>query len=549
MRPSPPLVLAALVAATSLLASDVAEASCFCMLRSPPVTTTTDVTRDPSYNPGTAVFLLRDGTKTVLTIEAAYEGPVTDLSVVIPVPTRIEREQVRTVNGSLFRTLDRATAPRVTHVWPGCRMRRRRPAAGRTSGLGDGMATARGGLSAGPEDLGVTVEDEWAVDEYDISLLSADQSTGLLTFLNQRGLELPPRAATALRAYIETGHRFVLARVDPTRAQRVGDTMVLSPIQLEYQSEELVVPVRLGTFNSPGEQELILYIASRDGRYRVANRSEVTAPTDLRLDQSARGSVAELYDGLMAETFRQHPGAAVTEYAQRLGRHVGAWRIADLGFENEDAGMRMRAGRTRGGPSGVSNADWTLTRIRHRYGADMHDDLRLAPAPPLRLTRRWRPPELQDRTRADRSNFLVRFIVEHGSSTCPSRAGQRWNAHRFATADSMWSEHETVWPGSLLLDRVPSLGIEPGSSAPANWPPPPPPPPAETSAVAALAPGVVAPGAIDARTLLAIQNKPTPAAAPDAGLCAVGHRPGSLAWLGVLAPLALLWARRRRRAS
>mgnify|MGYP000128422975 CR=1 FL=1 len=41
-----------------------------------------------------------------MTIEAAYEGPAVELSLVVPVPGPIGRENVRTVSGTAFRRLD-----------------------------------------------------------------------------------------------------------------------------------------------------------------------------------------------------------------------------------------------------------------------------------------------------------------------------------------------------------------------------------------------------------------------------------------------------------
>ena len=115
------LVFAGVVLCLWLIPTD-ANATCFCMLRPVSVTTTAQrgITSDPSYSPASAVVILRDGRRTVLTIEAAYRGPATELSMVIPIPSAINREAVRTVSGTLFRRFDGETAPRVRHVWPPC---------------------------------------------------------------------------------------------------------------------------------------------------------------------------------------------------------------------------------------------------------------------------------------------------------------------------------------------------------------------------------------------------------------------------------------------
>lgn len=508
-----------------------ADGSCSWIVPPEPPTGSSSLTDDPSYTPATAVFLLRDGTKTILTIEPAYEGPTEELTMVIPVPEAIERAAVRTVTGSLFRGLDRATAPRVEHGWycrhyhpPGSRM---------SYGIGGGGGGGRLRAARTPTvEYFVSVEDEWEVEEYDITLLSAEQSGGLLAFLRDRGLALPDRAESVLRGYIESGHRFVLARVDPTRARTIGERMMLSPLQLEYDSEELVVPVRLGTLNSPGEQELLLYVLSRDGRYELANRENVIAPSDIRLSNEASGQFAAMYRGLLTELYRQHPGAAVTEYARLLGHHVRLSHVWRFGLDR----LHRRGGR--------GDGRWTLTRIRHRYGVDLDDDLVLRPGAPIRLTRRWPYAYFDTNTRQTANGFHVRYIVEH-SARCPSLGVRRRYTRRWATAESMWTTEEEVWPGALVLEPITSLSIEPGSSPPPPPPPPQPPEPpapAEPSAVAHAAPAAEPPNPSEA----VASSGSSPEASSDS-LCAASPGPGSrLPLLAVVLALGLAATRRPR---
>lgn len=432
----------------------LATCSCFFEMQASETSRDTSLTSDPGYSPAAAVFIVRDGLKTVLTVETAYKGPRVPLSMVFPVPTSIEREQVRTVPGSLFRNLDRRTAPRVQHLFPPCPQRRRRMRATASLNSLGGGGSGGGSVSVDVEEPPVEVVDEWELDEYDIAVLDASQSVGLMTFLAERGLELPAEAEPLLRGYIEGGQRFVFATVDPSRAHLIGDeTMVLSPLQLEFESTDLQVPVRLGTLNSPGEQEVLIYVLSRDGRYEVANRPDAVAPTDVRLNASAAGSMAELYSTLMDEQFRQTPGAVVTEFSHRLGSRVGYHNVARFGLSNE----ARRQGR------------WTLTRMRHRYGKNLQDDLVLRPAEePLRMTRRYRTAGARVWAPRGASGFHVRFVVEHRS--CMSNRQQRSLVRRFAIAESMWSQSERPWPGDLIRDDIESLSITAGSSAPEGWP-------------------------------------------------------------------------------
>ncbi|MCB9631189.1 MAG: DUF2330 domain-containing protein [Sandaracinus sp.] len=411
--------LTLLCSATVLVPPSTAAAMCYCMLRPPMPATSRSaqagIQLDPSYSPASAVVLVRDGRRTVLTIEAAYEGPAVELSMVVPIPSSIAREDVKTITGTAFRRLDGRTAPRVRHVWPSCRPRRPRMMPSATAdGFGSGGGRAESAAPPTPEELGIEIQDEWPVDEYDVTLLGAQESTGLLTFLRQRGLDLPERASNMLRGYIETNHRFVLLRANPGRAQRLGDTMMLSPIQIAFDSDQLVVPVRLGTLNSPGEQELLLYVLSPEGRYVVANRPNVDAPTDLRMRSSARGSFAELYNSITDEVFRRTPGAAITEYAHVVGRHVRRSDVTPFGVSDDHENRR-----------------WTVTRLRHRYGTDLRDDLVLqAASSPLRMTRRWRTSTLNTWARAGRaastcSTWSSTAVARPKPSSVASRVGSR----------------------------------------------------------------------------------------------------------------------------
>ncbi|MCC6873352.1 MAG: DUF2330 domain-containing protein [Sandaracinaceae bacterium] len=144
MRPWSTATLFALFALA--LTPGVADALCYCMLRPPPPTSQTrGIAEDPSYSPTSAVVIVRDGRNIILTIEAAYKGPSVELSMVIPIPTSIERDAVRTVTGTAFRRLDQRTAPRVRHVWPPCP-----PAPARMRAMGTLAGGGGGGGGAAP---------------------------------------------------------------------------------------------------------------------------------------------------------------------------------------------------------------------------------------------------------------------------------------------------------------------------------------------------------------------------------------------------------------
>ena len=58
------------------------------------------------------------------------------------------------------------------------------------------------------EDLGVTIEAQYEVGEYDILILSAEESNGLIKWLNQNGYKIPDGAEETVGAYLKRGMKF-----------------------------------------------------------------------------------------------------------------------------------------------------------------------------------------------------------------------------------------------------------------------------------------------------------------------------------------------------
>ena len=124
----------------------------------------------------------------------------------------------------------------------------------------------------------VDVEAEYIVGEYDVKILSAEESTGLVTWLQTNGYQVPDASADLLGEYLDGGAYFFAAQVRPDAGIQSGDT--LSPLQFSYDSDVFGLPIRIGTLNSPGQQDLRIYaITDYDqGSVGISNYSE--APVD-----------------------------------------------------------------------------------------------------------------------------------------------------------------------------------------------------------------------------------------------------------------------------
>ena len=238
------------------------------------------------FNHATQVVMMRDGTRTVLSMENNYQGPPEAFAMVVPVPVVLHEKDVVTLDHAIFARVDKLDAPRLVEYWeqdpcapsyPRHHARSRRAASEK-----DGVGRRRGG------DLGVVVEARFVVGEYDVAVLSAKDSTGLDTWLRREKYAIPPGAEPYLRPYVEGGWKFFVAKVDPKKVTFKDGMATLSPLRFYYDSDAFTLPVRLGLINSSGTQDLIVHILSRSGRYQVANRPNVFIPTNLDVKDAVR---------------------------------------------------------------------------------------------------------------------------------------------------------------------------------------------------------------------------------------------------------------------
>lgn len=339
------------------------------------------------YADATMVTLLRHGTTTVLSMQNTYAGPPEDFALVVPVPEVLSEENVKTLPKALFGKIDTLAAPRLVEYWEQdpCqppirydRMMMRSVA----SGGGPKMEMVES------EDLGVTVEAQFEVAEYEIVILSAKEAAGLETWLTQSGYKLPDGASAALTPYVASGTKFFAAKVDPEKVTFEGDRAVLSPLRVHYTDERFQLPVRLGLLNSRGQQDLIVHILAQGQRYDVANYPKATIPTNLIVKHEVREDFGSFYDAVFREAAGEGGGKVVTEYSWDAstcdpcpGPTLTGADLATLGADVIAPGREKPAQGMRGMPM---TGGWVLTRLHHRYGADgLDEDLVFEAAPPL----------------------------------------------------------------------------------------------------------------------------------------------------------------------
>ena len=219
------------------------------------------------YASVSTVALWRNGTRTVLSVANDVRGDTQNFVMVVPVPQVIPEEDVHVLDPEVFDRLNTYSEPRLVEYV--CEDFER---------MDDtGMGWAEDSTdSAWGDTADVNVEAQYIVGEYEIVILSSEDSEALVTWLINNEYEVPIESQDMLGEYIDAGSLFFAAKIDEDAGVEEGDT--LSPLQFAYDSDVFSLPIRIGTLNSPGEQDLIVYGLSyfNDGYVGIANYPDIT---------------------------------------------------------------------------------------------------------------------------------------------------------------------------------------------------------------------------------------------------------------------------------
>ena len=350
------------------------------------------------FNKASQVALVRLDDKTVMTMANDFRGDPKEFAIVIPVPTFLERDQIHVGDKALLDHLDAYSAPRLVEYFDGDPCAPQYPEA-RSMAVG-----AAAPKMAREKSLGVTVEARYTIGEYDILILSAKESTGLETWLTQNGYRIPPGASAVLGSYIKQSMRFFVARVNLKEQAKLG-FQYLRPLQVAYESPKFMLPIRLGTVNADGPQELFVYALTRKGRVETTNYRTVRLPTGMDLPVYVKSKFPDFYKAMFAEQVRKEDMRSVfLEYAWDM-----AWcdpcaadplsreELRQLGvFWLDEGGTGVTPGAvTRRPPMPSGAQEVFLTRLHVRYDAAHF------------------PEDLSFQETGDRQNFQARYVLRH----------------------------------------------------------------------------------------------------------------------------------------
>jgi hypothetical protein len=335
-----------------------------------------DKTASQLHNSSSRVVIAHSGNRSIFSMANDYQGDVKDFARIVPIPVVPNRDQVRIGNLETVERLNAFTTPRlVEYIDEPCieeingflmgvtvlvvslpfvalvvaliLPRRARRLKELLVGLflvglfliGIFAIALPSMLSQANKAkmplfesaLNVTVEDKFTVGEYDVVILSAKQSNGLTTWLIQKGYKVPAGAQQMLQSYIAQGMKFFVVKVNLTEFDKSGYGF-LRPIVLDYESPKFMLPIRLGTLNSPGEQDLIIHILSPDGYAEVSNYRTAPISTDTASRKNEpsgeelpyflkeKDNFSKFYEAMFQQEYeRQGKNVAFLEYAGAIG--------------------------------------------------------------------------------------------------------------------------------------------------------------------------------------------------------------------------------------
>jgi hypothetical protein len=273
-------------------------------------------------NQTSQVIMVRQGDRSVLTMSNDFQGDAKDFAMVVPVPTVLQRDDIRVVEQGLFDQLDTYSGPRLVEYYDNPPCPQEYLVYEQTDMDVPTMAESTLELDDVVEkapDYKVKIEAQYVVGEYDILILSAEESGGLKRWLTDNGYRIPEGAEEVLDPYIKSNLKFFVVKVDLSQAQfQQGEKQNLRPLQISYRSEKFMLPIRLGMANANGPQDLVVYALTDQGRVETVNYPTVKIPTDREIPEFVQERFGQFYADLFARAWSKQPNATYLEYAWDL---------------------------------------------------------------------------------------------------------------------------------------------------------------------------------------------------------------------------------------
>jgi len=411
------------------------------------------------FNKASKVAIMRDENRTVITMANDYQGELQEFAMVIPVPVVLEEGQIHVTDNAIIDHLDAYTSPRLVEYFDEnpCREYERFESAA-PSVLGEGIDTAS---KRKKDSLGVTIEAEYTVGEYDIQILSASESDGLAIWLTQEGYKLPDGVEAVLGSYIKQDTKFFVAKVNLEEQAQTG-LKYLRPLQIAFESPRFMLPIRLGTVNADGKQELFVFTLTRKGRVETTNYRTVKLPTNSNVPLYVKEDFGPFYKAMFEQQVeKENENAVFLEYAWDMNwcdpcaaDPLSPEQLRELGVYWIDGGDDRPGILPRRSPSQGQARDVFVTRLHVSYDAEHF------------------PEDLMFKETGDRSNFQGRYVLRHpytGDAQCAAADAYRTELPNRFEKEAQTLANLTGWNIDDIRDRMNDEGQTFVPTKKKNW--------------------------------------------------------------------------------
>ena len=267
-------------------------------------------------NKTSQVILVRDGDRTSVTMYNDFQGDSKDFAMVVPVPVVLKERDIKVVSPDLFRTMNDYSGARLVEYHDAEPCRRHDIVALSQPGSRNMLAYKEiEKMAVRDVAAQVKIEAKYLVGEYDILILSATESSALKTWLTQNGYKIPPNAEEVLDPYIKSGLKFFVVKVNEKEKAKLNNNF-LRPIQIAYNSNRFMLPIRLGMANADGDQDMLVYAFTKKGRVELTNYRTVEMPTGQDIPLFVNDNFSAFYTNLFQHQWQEEgKNVGMVEYA------------------------------------------------------------------------------------------------------------------------------------------------------------------------------------------------------------------------------------------
>lgn len=357
-------------------------------------------------NKTSQVIIVRDGNRNVITMYNDFKGNLKDFAMVVPVPVVLQKKDIKVVEQSIFNTLNEYSKPRLVEYYDQnpCNQLEYFKSMRDSQGAMSEVVVSAFGSSKRKEDA-VKIEARYLVGEYDILILSAKESTGLKTWLDENGYKIPDGAEEVLEPYIKSNLKFFVVKVNEVEKKKLPGNF-LRPIQISFSSPKFMLPIRLGMANADGDQDMIVYAFTKKGRIEATNYRTISLPTGKNIPLFVKNNFGNFYANLFQHQWdKEGKALAMLEYA---------WDVSPKNYVKCDPCVATAPSTQDLVQAGVwwINRDWNDYSDVNQQEEDYSDNVYFTRLH-VRYNRKSFPQDLMFQVTPNTDSYQARYVITH----------------------------------------------------------------------------------------------------------------------------------------